>query len=480
MFKAWNATWERLPFLGRLLVTASLALLIAGSTMLLVSARQEARDSQADLAADMANRLETLPSSLAEVVVIGDFSTLQQTLNIIASRANVLRVEYRDQTGASLRSEHTMLTTQAPTWFANALEFHDISGHAKVTVGGRDYGELHLTLSARQQANRAWMRLLHHLAILLLAVTLDFLGIWLVLRNGLAPLNTLEQGANALAQGHLETRLKIAGSPELRNLIAAFNRMADATQSAQENLARSNAELQRFAEIAAHHLQEPARRLSSYAQLLRGQLADRNLDAETQTSLDFIQQQARRQQALVRDVQRYLAAGQALVPATGIENQVKNKAEQAMQCDAVLRQVLTDLTAQIEKTSAQIEVAPLPSIKLDSARLSELFSALLDNALRHGQPGRAMQISVRCGAQNDMAHCQIADNGPGIAAEYRERVFRVFERLSSAGEGTGVGLAIVRRMVESAGGRVWLEETPGGGCTVNFTLPIDTAFGELN
>ncbi|MDD5388838.1 MAG: ATP-binding protein [Gallionellaceae bacterium] len=457
-----NAVWKRLPFLARLLVTASIALLVAGSAMLLVSARQEARDARADLAAELANELETLPASLAEVVVIGDFATLQQSLDRFVVRRHVLRAEYHDQTGATLRSQDAALPSLSPRWFVDALEFRNISGRTQVNVGGRIYGELNLTMTARDQANRAWKRLLHHLSILLLAVSLDFLGIWLVLRNGLAPLKHLEQGADALARGHLDTRLESEGSPELRHLIAVFNRMAEATQHAQENLARSNAELQRFAEVAAHHLQEPARRLNSYAQRLRGTLSHQQLDEDSRASLEFIQQQAKRQQSLVRDVQRYLAAGQARGELGESDS------------DAVLRGVLASLGDRIEQTGARISVAPLPRVELDPPRLTELFTQLLENALRQSRADRPLEITLRSelpGQRKGMTRFQISDNGGGIAPEYRERVFRVFERLSSNGEGTGVGLAIVRRTVESVGGRVWIEETPGDGCAVNFELP---------
>ncbi len=463
MLRPLSALWTRLPFLARLLVIASMALLVAGSAMLLVSARQEARDARADLAAELANELETLPASLAEVVVIGDFATLQQSLDRFVRRIHVSSAEYRDQTGARLRGEDAAPPTRAPRWFIDALEFHDLSGQTPVSVGGRQYGELSLILTARPQANRAWQRLLHHLAILLLAVSLDFLGIWLVLRNGLAPLKRLARGTDALAEGRLGTRLDAEGSPELRQLIAAFNRMAEATQSAQENLARGNAELRRFAEIAAHHLQEPARRLANYAQRLRGNLSNQQLDEDARASLEFIEQQAKRQQSLVRDVQRYLAAGQA----RGEPDDSGGMADG----NTVLQAVLARLRPRIEQAGARVAVAALPPCKLDPPRLAELLTLLLENAIDHKRPGQPLEISVSGEVRGGKSCCRIADNGDGIAPEYRERVFRVFERLSSGGEGTGVSLAIVRRILESVGGRVWIEETPGGGCTVNFEIP---------
>ncbi len=451
--------WDRLPFLARLLVTASFALLVAGSVMLLVSARQEALDSREDLAAELANELDTLPAALAEVVVIGDFATLQQSLDRFVRRPHIQRVQYRDQTGARLQGIDTAHPARAPDWFVAALSFDNLTGIAKVNVGGRIYGELELEMTAQGQAVRAWKRLLHHLAILLLAVALDFLGIWLVLRHGLAPLQQLEQGAAALARGELEVRLKEEGSPELRHLITGFNQMAAATQAAQSNLARGNAELQRFAEISAHHLQEPARRLATYAQHLREQLAQTQLDEDARISLDFIQQQARRQQALIHDVQRYLAAGQPRGETAQLDS------------TAIMEEVLERLRDRLNAAGAQLEIGTLPPVWLDSPRLADLFHLTLDNCLCHGRSGRPLVLHISGEIINDTTHIRIADNGNGIDPAYWERVFRVFERLTSVGDGTGIGLAIVRRIAESAGGRTWIEETPGGGCTVNFELP---------
>ncbi len=479
--------WDRFPFLARLLLTASSALLIAGTVMLLVSARQEAVDSQVDLASELASELEILPATLAEVVVIGDFATLQQSLDRFVTRSNIYRVEYLDQAGARLLSKAPESPSNTPEWFVQIFKFSTISGKVPVNVGGRVYGELELELTAQEHARRAWARLLHHLGILVLAIALDFLGIWLVLRTGLSPLKNLELGADALGQGNLDTRLPVEGSPELRNLIAAFNRMADATQSAQKNLEASNAELQRFAEIAAHHLQEPARRLASYAQILKAQLSGISLDEDTQASLDFINQQARRQQALVRDVQRYLAAGQEL-------NQFHKLATRETQprrtdSNAILKEVLSRFSSRIKQIGGTVKQEDLPAVTLEPALLAEIFTLLLENILQHSQAalpvsaidtppsetanavaGRPLLISIACAVHDDTAFFQISDNGCGINPEYHERVFRVFERLSSAGEGTGVGLAIVRRIVESEGERVWLDEPPGGGCRVNFKL----------
>ena len=235
--------WSRLPFAARLQVTAMLALLLAGAAILSLSTLQEASDAHDDLENELTQELETLPTALAEVVVIGDFASLQQQLDHYVARPRVASATFSDISGKTLHSSDKPQAATAPAWLAKVLRLHDISGKTAVTIGGRDYGTIEISLSAQIIVNRAWQRLLDHLFILLLAVSLDFLAIWLLLRSGLAPLKRLEEGAESLAHGSWQTRLKSEGSPEFRHVIDAFNRMAEATQNAQgklqENLFRT-------------------------------------------------------------------------------------------------------------------------------------------------------------------------------------------------------------------------------------------------
>jgi len=237
-------TWSAMPFVGRLLVTASIALLVAGTAMLWVSARQEATEIIADLRSELARELHALPAALAETVIIGDYATLQQGLDSYVARPVIAAISFRDSTGTLVHSMDVHVPREAPAWFLGLFEVLDIEGGAAVTVGGRTYGELRLTLTARGRANRAWRHLQRHMEILLLAVLLDFLGIWLVLRQGLRPLQRLEEGTRALANGRLDSRLPEEGSPELRRLITSFNSMALSIQNAQQSLRDSEERLQ--------------------------------------------------------------------------------------------------------------------------------------------------------------------------------------------------------------------------------------------
>lgn len=227
-------------------------------------------------------------------------------------------------------------------------------------------------------------------------------------------------------------------------------------------LARSHHDLQRFAEVSAHHLQEPTRRIASYAERLTAQLAGKIDGAENddaRQSLQFIAQQARRLKDLLRDVERYLAADQPRGPLARVD------------VHKVVEEVIARMARQIDAAGAEITIDELPSACIDTPRLADLFSVTLDNALTHGHGEAPLCIAIAGEQLGTRVRYSITDNGPGIATEYQERVFRVFERLSSNGTGTGIGLAILRRVTEHCGGRAWIEEAPGGGCRVLLELP---------
>lgn len=239
--------WKRLPFVGRLLATASVALVAAGAAMLLVLARQEVTEFRSDLATELATDLDTLPAALSEIVVVGDYATLQQALDHNVSHPPIVTAEFRDAAGNRLRSDGDRPKPNAPGWFVALFDISDLSGAVPIAVGGHYYGDLSLTLTAQGLADRSWDHLQGHLAVLLLAIGLDFVGIWLVLRAGLGPLKELEIGANAMAAGNLRIQIMPRGSPEIRHVIEVFNRMAKSVLAAQADLKQTEEQVRRMA-----------------------------------------------------------------------------------------------------------------------------------------------------------------------------------------------------------------------------------------
>lgn len=226
-------------------------------------------------------------------------------------------------------------------------------------------------------------------------------------------------------------------------------------------LSRAHAELRQFTYIAAHHLQEPMRRLVSFTQRLRHSLSKQQLDEDALMSLHFIEQSAVRQSALVRDIQLYLAADQ---PRSSVAN---------ISAHDVVAELLKERSVRINEIGAQVDVETMQAAAIDRPRLKDIFSVLLDNALQYRHPAHLLQVRISSELKAGRVIYRVADNGVGIPEQYRERVFGVFERLQVQDDqnSTGTGLAIVRRIVESCDGAVVLQETPGGGLTVEFDLP---------
>ncbi len=225
---------------------------------------------------------------------------------------------------------------------------------------------------------------------------------------------------------------------------------------------RTEANLQQFAEIAAHHLQEPLRRILSFTKQLKQQLGEASLNEKTALSLHFIEQSALRQRALVSDIQLYLAAG---------EPRDRNEAVDLVE---VVRQVTTLYAGAMHDSGATVECEKLPLILIDKARMTDIISILLDNALLYSHPDNPPVITLSGKVKAGRLYCRFADNGIGVPVEYRQRVLGVFERLqvSKNPNSTGIGLAIVKRIIESCNGSVSLQETAGGGTIVAFDLPL--------
>lgn len=232
---------------------------------------------------------------------------------------------------------------------------------------------------------------------------------------------------------------------------------------ADQRLNIARAELQRFAEITAHHLQEPTRRLLVFAQRLRKLLVG-PLDDNAAFALKTIEDQAAYLHALVRDVQVYLAADTPLGPVEPTDPA------------RVARDLITGMSSRIDALGANVTIGPTRPVPLDRPRLRYLLSALLDNALRYGgQAGEPPRIQIDGAFGNGVVTLTVTDHGPGIPAEYRPRVLEVFEHLHATSDsglpGTGLGLAVARRIVESADGTLRIDDAPGGGTRIVISLP---------
>jgi PAS domain S-box-containing protein len=246
---------------------------------------------------------------------------------------------------------------------------------------------------------------------------------------------------------------------ERKRAEAELRRSADELARSAAELRRSNEELQHFAYVASHDLQEPLRMVASYTDLLANRYRGR-LDADADEFIGYAVDGARRMQQLIQDLLEFARVGTRGRPFAPVPSR------------RALDRACLNLRARIEETGAEVVVQDLPVLVADEGQLVQLFQNLLGNALkfRGKEPPRVVVSSRRGDCEWVVA---VADNGIGIAPEHFQRVFQVFQRLHGRDEypGTGIGLAICKRIVDRHGGRIWIESEVGKGATFLFSIP---------
>ncbi len=234
-------------------------------------------------------------------------------------------------------------------------------------------------------------------------------------------------------------------------------------QESARDLARSNAELEQFAYVASHDLQEPLRMVTSYLQLLSRRYQGK-LDADADEFIGFAVDGAKRMQALIQDLLAYSRVGR------------RGREFQPVDCNSLMEQVQKGLRQAIEASGGKVTHDVLPTVLGDEVQLGQVLQNLVSNGLKFQRKGVAPEVHVAASRVENGWCFDVRDNGIGIQPEYFDRIFILFQRLHGIGEfeGTGIGLAICKKIVERHGGRIWVESEPGHGSTFRFTVPDPT------
>ncbi len=234
---------------------------------------------------------------------------------------------------------------------------------------------------------------------------------------------------------------------------------AERIEQQAKELVRSNEELERFASIASHDLQEPLRTVASYTQFLAERYQSR-LDPEADEFIRFVVDGVNRMRALIEDLLSYSKVG------------ARRRPWERFGSRQALELALSNLSGTIEERDAELQIEELPEILGDPGQISQVFQNLLGNALKFCKKAKP-RIRVAAEPQGHTYRFSVKDNGIGIESKYADRIFQVFQRLHTRAEypGTGIGLAICKKIVEHHGGQIWFESAPGKGTTFFFTLP---------
>jgi hypothetical protein len=294
-------------------------------------------------------------------------------------------------------------------------------------------------------------------------------------RQVLRPLARLGEDARRVASGEVGHRVVGRGAPELVSLggdveamrsriVAELGELTEARAGLErqtEELVRSNDDLEQFAYVASHDLQEPLRKVSGFCQLLEKRYADQ-LDDRAREYIWYASDGARRMQDLINDLLAFSRVGRT------------TEAFEDVDLGEVAAEVVSTFAEVIEATGATVRMGDLPTVRGDRRLLAGVLQNLVGNALKfHGDDPPVVELSAV--VAGDEWTISVTDNGIGIEPAYAEQIFTIFKRLHNKTEyeGTGIGLALSKKIVEFHGGRIWLADGSGPGATFCFTLPID-------
>lgn len=332
-----------------------------------------------------------------------------------------------------------------------------------------DLTRLEIEFSSTLSEGARWIQGVLLLVILFSTALLLTIGLWLswrISRQLRISILRLREGADQVAQGNLSHRIRQIGRDELGQLASAFNNMIAHRQKAEQDLethmhelARSNAELEQFAYIASHDLQEPLRTVTSYTQLLLRRYED-EADEDAREFSNYVTDGVQRMREMIDGLLSYSRVSRQKPERTQID------------LDELMRDVIMDLNAGIALSKAEVTHDNLPVVRANKSLLHHVLLNLTSNALKfHGTESPRIHVS----AQQHEGYWQISvrDHGIGIDPKHAERIFILFQRLHTRDkyEGSGLGLTLCRKIIERHGGRIWVEPA-NPGSVFHFTLPM--------
>ncbi len=432
------------------------------------------------MARNLASHAEIVALNVAPALLFNDPDAAEQTLAALRAKGSVRGAAVYDARGRLFASfsregasENSLLPAALAEGNGDQVDWSRLRLIRPVMAGSERVGTVFLEAGQ----DELWQRIRTYAVIVAVVMTIALL-LGLSIAGTLAerisrPILALVATVRAVAAEKDYSRRVPAGSgDEIGELSDAFNAMLEQIQRRDASLQRTNRELEDFARVASHDLQEPLRKIQAFGERLREKHAG-TLDEQGRDYLQRMLESATRMRSLVDDLLNFSRAASPV------------RMFREVDLDGVLADVLSDLQLRIEESGARIEVGPLPRIEADPTQMYQLLLNLLGNAIKFRRPDAPLSVAIRAeqaqGGEGRLCRLIVQDNGIGFEQRYAERIFSVFKRLHSRQEfeGTGMGLAVCRKIVDQHNGSIEAHGEPGKGARFVVTLPYRQSLGAV-
>jgi signal transduction histidine kinase len=481
---------------GIVIVTSTAALLLAGAASFIY----ELVTFPKNLSQHLASLAGVVGNNSAATIVFSDDKTAAETLSALQATPDIVMAQVYRKDGTVLatyvrKGAQTATLAVPKGFFGENFAPGYVEVFRPISLGAEQVGGIGLRSDLREREERLWAYGQAGLVVFCLSL-LVALGVAAILQRVVSlPILNLARIARGISEEHDYSKRAVKDTEdEIGSLVDSFNNMLTQIeardsalihaqgeleqrvrdlqtevaerQRAEKGLAektaelqRSNAELEQFAYVASHDLQEPLRMITGYTQLLAKRYHDK-LDETAAEFIGYAVDGAKRMQGLIRDLLTYSRVG------------TRGKPFAWAQCDKILGDTIVSLKVAIEESGATITHDPLPTVLCDEGQLGQLFQNLLGNGIKY-RNSTAPRIYVSCRREGPNWLFSVKDNGIGVDPRYAERIFIIFQRLHTRDQypGTGIGLAVCKKIVERHSGKIWLESQLGQGATFYFTIP---------